>query len=169
MSLSIYVEDGDQTVELVFEHSLLSISKWEAKYETPFFGDKDKTVDETSDYFHMMLLTDSPPKGWIDKLNADQIRSVADYINSKQTATYFREEKPKASREVVTSEQVYFWLSQFRIPFQPTESWHFNRIMMLVKIAGVSQTKPKKLSKKEIAEQYRDLNEKRRRELGTNG
>ena len=44
---------------LVMEHSLISISKWEAKWKKPYFSD-DKTAEEIIDYFRCMVV--SPQK-----------------------------------------------------------------------------------------------------------
>lgn len=35
---------------LQLEHSLISLSKWEAKWHKPFFSKKDKTLAEIIDY-----------------------------------------------------------------------------------------------------------------------
>lgn len=151
------------------EHSLLSISKWEQKYEKAFWGKDEKTPEEMADYILMMLIDDYPDD-FIEKLQIEDYKAITDHINSRQSATWFREtETNKPSNETITSELIYYWLVQFQIPFHPTETWHFNRLMNLIRIAGIKQTKPKKMSKKEAAEQYRKLNEQRRRELGTSG
>lgn len=157
-------------VDYDLEHSLLSISKWEQKYERAFWGKDNKTTEEMADYIRCMVVSGKTPDNFIESLEIEQYKAISDYINSRQSATWFNEEEPKkGSSETITSELVYYWMIQFQIPLQPTESWHFNRLMTLIKIAGIKQTKPKKVNKRELAEQYRKINEQRRAELGSKG
>lgn len=156
--------------KLTLEHSLVSLSKWESIHEKPFFGREEKTDDEMRNYIRLMLLTDNPPENFSERLGNEQLIEVFNYINSKQTATTFRDMGPeKPSAETTTTDLIYYWMIQFQIPFQPAETWHFNRLMTLIKICGIKQTKPKKMSKSEQIAEMRALNEKRRRELGTSG
>lgn len=163
--------DGVQpAAKLTFEHSLVSISKWEQEHQKPFYGREPKTEEETESYVKYMLLTEDPPANFFKRLSMDQYKQIAEYINSKATATTFGPEPEQKGRaETITSELVYYWLVQFNIPFYPTETWHINRVMTLIKIAGIKQSKPKKQSRQQIAEQYRSLNEQRRKQSGTAG
>lgn len=158
-------------IELHLEHSLVSLSKWEQIHEKPFFGKDPMDLQETVSYIEQMILDDEiPPEGWSDRLSSDHVISVLEYINSKHTATWFRDE-PNAPgpREVITNELIYYWLIQFQIPFSPCETWHVNRLMTLIKICGLKQAKPRKMSRQAQAEHYRNLNEQRRAQLGTSG
>lgn len=160
------------TVKLSFEHSLVSVSKWEAKVRRPFFGHEEKTVEDTELYYKCMLLTEDPPANFYERLvGTQQFQDIADYINSDQHGTIFRAEQapPKSKQEIVSAELIYYWLIQFQIPFQPVESWHLSKLMALVKVAGLKQSKPKKMSTQERAAQMRALNEQRRRESGSAG
>lgn len=169
LTISLSASDDFEAVELNFEHSLVSISKWESKFKKAFFGKEDKTSEETVAYIKYMLLTENVPDDFLNRLTRDDINSITEYINDKQSATWFTEDSsPKNSNEVVTSELIYYWLVQFNIPFE-VETWHLNRLMTLVKIAGIKQTKPKRMSKAQQAEQYRRLNAERRAALGSSG
>mgnify|MGYP003398134770 CR=1 FL=1 len=155
---------------LYFEHSLVSLSAWEALYEKPFYGKDSKSPEETAAYIEMMLIDKDPPHDWFDRLTHDDIMSIVDHINEKQTATWFREDDKSAPQtETTTSELVYYWMLQFKIPFKPCDEWHFNHLMTLIKVAGHKQEKPKKMSKQAQAEHYRALNAQRREQLGTAG
>lgn len=156
--------------EIHLEHSLVSLSKWESKHEKAFFSREGMTTKETLSYIEEMILTSPRPEKWFDRLEVENYTNITNYINSKQTATWFREDpNQKGSREVITNELIYYWMLTFQIPFQPCETWHLNRLMTLIKIAGIKQTKPKKMTRAQQAEEYRRLNAERRRQLGTSG
>lgn len=162
--------DDLPAVEIHLEHSLVSLSKWESIHEKAFFGKEAKTLDEIGDYVFQMLLTENPPEGLLDRLSSDDYDTISHYINSKQSATWFRDDpNAKPSSEIITSELIYYWMIQFQIPFHPAEEWHLNRLMTLIKICGIKQTKPKKMSANSVREQYRQLNAERRERLGTSG
>lgn len=169
LSIFLSATDESEPVELTFEHSLISLSKWESLHKKPFFGKEAKTSEEGASYIRCMLLTENVPDDFLNKLSRNDVASITDYINDKQSATWFNEDpNQKPSREVITSELIYYWLVQFNIPFS-VETWHLNRLMTLVKIAGIKQTKPKPMSKAQQAEQYRRLNAQRRSALGSSG
>lgn len=169
LTVTIHDVESETDVVLSFEHSLVSLSKWESEHEKAFFGKEPMNAEETVSYVKHMLVGEPPVKNWIDLLQNHHYIEITDYINSRQTATWFRENpnEPK-SNEVVTSELIYYWMISFQIPFE-CETWHLNRLMTLIKICGVKQTKPKKMSKQALAEQYRQLNAQRRQQLGTAG
>lgn len=164
-------ETGDHpAIELYLEHSLVSLSKWESKYEKAFFGKEDKTPEESIAYFQMMLLHRPPHENWVERLTVDDFKLLNGHINSKQSATWFREDpNDRPSRETITNELIYFWMIDFNIPFDPCENWHVNRLMTLIKICGIKRTKPKKMTRQQQAEEYRQLNAERRANLGTSG
>lgn len=169
LTISLSATDDSDAVELCFEHSLISLSKWEAKYKKAFFGKEEKTVEEGAYYIYCMLLTENAPEDILNKLSQDDVKTITDYINDKQSATWFREDQDsKRNSETITSELIYYWLVQFNIPFE-VENWHLNRLMTLVKIAGIKQTKPKPMSKAKQADQYRRLNAERRAKTGSSG
>lgn len=169
LTISLSVTDGEEPVELTFEHSLISLSKWESLHKKPFFGKEQKTTEEGASYIKCMLLTENIPDSFLNRLSRDNVKDITEYMNDKQSATWFNEDSTqKPSREVITSELIYYWLVQFNIPFS-VETWHLNRLMTLIKIAGIKQTKPKPMSKAQQAAQYRELNAKRRAALGSSG
>jgi len=169
LTIVLSANDDSEAVELTFEHSLISLSKWESKYKKAFFGKQEKTAEEGAFYIRCMLLTENVPDDFLNRLSPDNVTTITEYVNDKQSATWFREDQSaKANNETITSELIYYWLVQFNIPFE-VETWHLNRLMTLVKIAGIKQTKPKPMSKAQQAEQYRKLNAERRARYGSSG
>jgi hypothetical protein len=162
-----FLTRGDIVLEL--EHSLVSLSKWESKFEKPFLGDQEKTTEEILEYIKIMIVTPNLPPDIFSKLTQNNISDINNYIDSKQSATTFGN-MPKATgrKEIVTSELIYYWMVAFNIPFE-CESWHLNRLFSLIRICNVKQSKPGKQDKHAIAQRNRELNEQRRAQLGTAG
>jgi hypothetical protein len=158
---------NDIVVEL--EHSLLSVSKWESKFEKPFLANTEKTVEEIVEYVRFMIITPGLPPEVLNRFTNAHFEAVNNYINSKQSATTFGQMPDRRGPgETITSELVYYWMVQFNIPFE-CERWHLNRLFSLIQICNIKQSKPKKMSKGDIARRNRELNEQRRAQLGTSG
>ena len=157
-----------ETIVLPLEHSLVSVSKWEQKWEVPFLGDKPKTDDQVLDYVRMMFSGTEFPEHLLVKFSAENYSQINDYINAKMSATWFREESQKDTGEIVTSELIYYWMIALGIPFE-CQHWHLNRLLTLIKVCNIKNAPKKKLSRAEAIQQQRDLNAQRRRELGTKG
>ena len=153
---------------LGLEHSLISLSKWEAKYEIPFLGDKEKTNEQVLDYVRMMYSGDEFPEDLLQYFGAEHYQQINAYINAKMSATWFREEKHQDSGEVVTSELIYYWMIALGIWLE-CQHWHLNRLLTLIKVCNAKNAPKKKLSRAEAVQRQRSLNDQRRKELGTKG
>jgi hypothetical protein len=157
--------------DLQLEHSLLSLSKWESKFQKPFLGKEVKTADETLWYVIAMILNDFYPADLWERLTQKNLDQINEYIESPQSATTFGvmpEMRTRGKSETITSELIYYWLVAFNIPFE-TEKWHLNRLFSLIRICNMKNSKPKKMSRSEIAQRNRELNAQRRSQLGTSG
>lgn len=155
-----------ETVTVRLEHSLVSLSKWESKWEVPFL---DSTTDRTDemwmDYIRFMHL-DPVDEKLLTKLSSENMRSISEYINSSQTATWFADHGRNVRRapqsKKVTSDLVYYWMSALSIPFE-CQHWHFNRLITLIRIAEAENQPQKKMGRKESMAQHRSLLASRRR------
>jgi hypothetical protein len=164
---SEFVKLNGQTIEL--EHSLLSLSKWESIYQIPFLGPETKTSDQVMTYIKCMILTPDVDESIFQHFTQEDLDKIDKYINSKESATTFGiMPQQKGPGEVITSELIYYWMVAFNIPFE-CEKWHINRLFSLVRICNIKNSKPKKMSRHEIAEQNRALNEQRKKQYNTTG
>lgn len=151
---------------LTLEHSLVSLSKWESKWEKPFL-DTEKTPEELYDYIRCMSINPVDMQT-IKHLSNENIIEVKNYIDAKMSATWFRETHQPGGRRIVTAEVIYYWMVALNIPFE-CQKWHLNRLLTLIRVCN-EENKPKKnMSKAEIARQTRELNAARRKRLHTRG
>jgi hypothetical protein len=158
---------GDQVLEL--EHSLVSLSKWESKFQKPFLSDDGKSGDELIWYVRFMMLSDFVDPTKEIQLSQENLDTINSYIDSPQSATTFGlMPETKGRGETITSELIYYWLVAFNIPFE-VETWHLNRLFSLIKICNIKNSKPTKMSRRAIAERNRQLNAERREKYGTTG
>ena len=102
------------TVTVELEHSLLSLSKWEAKYEKPFLSPDDKSPEEILDYVTCMIVTPNFNYNLLDRLSESNFDEINKYISSKQSATWFAEDNSPPSREVITAELIYYWIDVYK-------------------------------------------------------
>lgn len=168
--LELTVYDNEEAVKLKFEHSLLSLSKWEAKHKKAFLTNLTKSPTELVDYFQDMLLSPEDRGDLVYRLDPKQLDELAKYINDPRTASSVPQEKTtKFNPETTTSELIYYWLAELKIPFHPTETWHLNRLMMLVQITNYKKQPPKKRKPSEVMKDWATINERQKRMLGTNG
>lgn len=161
---------------LLLEHSLLSVSAWEAKWKKPFLTNEQKTVEETRDYIRCMTVTKNVNPAVYYALSDENLDKIKDYMNDPMTATTFSKPKEDAAKsttsrnknKITTTEEIYYQMSQYNIPFA-CEKWHLNRLMTLLKIASIKNQPAKKMSKSDIYSSNRELNNARRKALGTKG
>ena len=149
-------------------HSLVSISKWESKWKKAFLSKDKKTVEETIDYIRCMTITQNVPPEVYDRLTNDNIKSINEYIEAPMTATIINNKGGKTSREVITSEVIYYWMISLNIPFE-CQKWHLNRLLTLINVCNIKNQPAKKMSRREILNRNKALNEQRRKKLNTRG
>lgn len=154
---------------LKLEHSLVSLSKWEAKHCKPFLSKNALTEEETIDYVRCMTLTQNVPPDIYNRLSPEQVTQISEYINAPMTATWFsKETEKKGKNETVTSELIYYWMIALQIPWD-CQKWHLNRLITLVRICQIKNEPPQKMSKRSIMSQNAALNAARRKQLNSKG
>jgi|SRR3954463_767336 len=164
-----FVKTEATTLEL--EHSLASVSKWEAKYKIAFLSNKKMTEEQTKDYIRMMNPPGEFPESLFEAFTADDFNRVRLYIEEKMTATYVPETGNAPSGDVVTAELIYYWMIALGIPFE-CQHWNLDRLLTLIKVCNLKND-PKNAKKKtttsDAIAQRRAINERRRRQLGSSG
>ena len=175
-NLEEFVSVGKE-VPLQLEHSLLSISKWESIWHVPFFS-TEKNTEQAASYIKCMIVTQNVSEDVFYRLLADKnlINKINAYISDPMSATTFKKiESGKGGHgrnQFVTSELIYYWMIALNIPHE-YEKWHINRLLNLIEICQRENDRaagkgPKK-SKAEQSREMRELNARRRAQLGTRG
>lgn len=156
---------------LVLEHSLVSLSKWESRWHEPFLSSKkeNKTNEQIIDYIRCMTLTQNVDPSVYYDLTPDNYKKIQAYIDNTMTATTFNHlQQNKPSTEVITSELIYYWMIAYNVPVE-FEKWHLNRLLTLIKVCSIKNTPPKKMSKREIMNRNAALNASRRKAFNSKG
>lgn len=155
--------------KLQLEHSLLSLSKWEAKHHKAYLSKKVKiTNEEQIDYLRCMTINKNVDPNIYYCMTSDQIKQIGAYINDTNTATVIRQSNKTPNNEIITSELIYYWMISYNIPFE-CEKWHLNRLITLIQICSIKNQPPKKRSKNAIVNDYAKLNAERRARMRTAG
>ena len=171
-STELFIESRNEFVQtksydLSLEHSLLSISKWEAKWKKPFLTSEKKSEEETLDYIRCMTLTQNIPADAYLAIPDSELQKIGDYINDPMTATTFHGGEPP-SRQIITSELLYYNMFAAGIPIE-CQKWHLNRLLTLMRIFGIKSQAAKKMPASKIRSQNAALNAARRAKLGSTG
>lgn len=162
-----FIYTKEQVLQL--EHSLVSVSKWEAKWCKTFLSKKEKTYEETVDYIKCMTITQNVDPDVYNYLTEENMKEINNYISAPMTATWFSDERTgSANNEQVTSELIYYWMIALNVPFE-CQKWHLNRLLTLIRVCNIKNKPPKKMSKSEIMSRNAALNAARRKQLGTKG
>ena len=155
--------------KLMLEHSLVSLSKWESKWQVPFLSKKEKTYEETLDYIKCMTITQNVSDDVYKRLTSENLMQIRSYMESPMTATSIHDEPaPKNRSEILTSEVIYNMMIAFNIPFEG-QKWHLNRLFTLIKVCELKNRKPKKKSLRDIMQQNTAINEMRKKKYNTRG
>lgn len=157
----------DETV-MELEHSLLSISKWESYYEKPFLTNDTKTLEEERYYVMCMDTKGNITDNICKSLSTYELSEIRKYMSKSCTATTINSrEKQSKSRDILTSEVIYYMMIAMEVPIE-CERWNINRLLMLIRVCAVKNN-PKKMGMKDIMRDNAALNKMRRASMGTKG
>ena len=160
----IYVKE----TTLCLEHSLVSLAKWESKWNKPFLSNTNKTDEEIVDYIRCMTITQNVNPLVYLGLTRSNYSQINEYIDAPMTATWFsKKQKQSRQREIITAEIIYYWMISLNIPFE-CQKWHLNRLLTLVRVCN-EKNNPQKMSRKEQMAQQRELNAARKKQMNTKG
>lgn len=149
---------------LVLDHTLVSLSIWESKWNQAFLGRTEKTEEQLLDYVRIMNSAPVPSPEVFNFLSREQFEQIFTWMNTNPTATTIAEDpSQRPATETITAELIYYWLTALQIPFS-CETWHLQRLLTLVRIANIKNAPPKKLSKSEAMAKHRALLQQRRQE-----
>lgn len=161
-----FINTESFTLELT--HSLISLSKWESRFEKPFLSNEKKTAEETYGYIQEMN-SEKVSMDMLKSLSAENMAEINKYIEAKHSATWFKDAPGGTrNREIITAEIIYYWMFSLQIP-KETENWHLTRLFTLIKVINEKNQPKKKMGRAEQLAQQRKLNEQRLRDMQTTG
>lgn len=159
-------------VKITLEHSLISISRWESIYKRPYLSDRGpRTGEEILDYIRCMTITQNVDPNAYYFLSESDLQKINEYLGNEQTATTFHshvQDRRRKKGETPSSELIYYWMFSMGIP-KDCERWHISRLLTLIRVFDVKQSKPKKRSKKQMIAERNALNKARRAQYNTTG
>lgn len=156
---------------LSLEHSLVSLAKWECRWNKPFLSAKGKSRAETIDYIRCMTLTQNvDDETWL-RISNKNITDVNKYIDLPMTAAVFYDSEQHSGRKkIITAETIYHWMIINNIPFDPCQKWHLNRLLALIRFCNIeNDPKKKKMSLNETMRTNAELNAARKKAWNTTG
>lgn len=155
---------------LQLEHSLVSIHKWEQRWNKPFLGKDEKTIEQCIDYVRCMTLTQHVDPAVYRGITTEIFDKINSYIEAPMTATWFSD-KDKAGpphKETITSEVVYYWMISLNIPWE-CRKWHLNTLLTLIRVCNAKNAPKKKQNRREMMDQRTAINKARRAKLNSKG
>lgn len=161
-----------KSCDLMLEHSLLSLSKWEAKWKKSFLDESAKqSNEEFLDYIRCMTINQGVDPKVYYNLTISNVEEIRKYINDPMTATTIRryqKNKRPTRKRIITSELIYSWMIRYGIPFE-CQKWHLNRLMTLIEVCGIENDGQHKMSQSEIMKENASLNALRKAKRKTRG
>lgn len=154
---------------LKLEHSLVSVSKWEAIWHVPFLDERtEKNMDQTISYVKCMTITQNVDDEVYQRLTNENFEEISKYIQDPMTATWFGDEKRngrgRRRGRIVTSELIYYWMSVYNLPIE-FEKWHINRLITLIRVCeeetAAANGTGKKRRRGDMSAEYARINAER--------
>lgn len=154
---------------ITLEHSLISLAKWESKWNIPYLSDKTRTKEQELDYIRCMTINPIKNPYALMALSQENIKQIEDYINAPMTAaTFTTKQRNKLRKEIITAETLYCRMFNNNIPME-CQKWHLNRLLALIYACELSNAPSKKMTKQQTAQWYAQQNAARRAKHNTKG
>lgn len=166
--MDFYDEEKEQFIttkpkKVQLEHSLVSLAKWESKWNKPFLDYKEKTAEETLDYIECMIVSPTLDRETIANLPESILIQIKEYIDRKMTATTVNHQQKTGARKIITAELIYYWMVALNIPFE-CQKWHLDRLLTLIDVCSVENAPKQKMSGRETRDYHRAINASRRKQ-----
>lgn len=152
---------------LNLEHSLKSVYKWESRTHRSFINADQLSPEDLSEYIRCMTVNQVRDDAAYKYISAADIQRILDYMKDPMSAKKFRPRKNQG-RSNMCSEDIYAAMIRYGIP----ESWenrHFNQLISLIRTMEGTSGGNEFRSYSERQRFYRELNEARKKQLGTKG
>lgn len=153
---------------LILEHSLSSLTKWEAKFKKSLIEELDKGISLEGLKYYIECMTVNIPnnKDIYLCINQNNIQEIQEYLNDPMSATTFtdftnKKNQKKVKKEIITSEIIYYWMLESGIPFE-CDKWNLNHLIALIRVVSVKNSKNNTMSKKDSRDVNRALMAQRR-------
>ena len=158
------------TCTLVLEHSLISISKWEAKWHKSYLNTKNKTREQNLDYIRCMVIGPIKNDNVFFNLKSEHFAQIQAYMDDSMTAAIFPKDNSStsASKEIVTSESLYSRMFANNISME-CQKWHLNRLIALIRVCDGKKGPKNKMTKQQTAAYYAEQNAIRRAQSNSKG
>lgn len=159
--------------DLTMEHSLLSLKKWESRWQVPFLGRTEKTAIQMLDYLKCMTLTKNVDPFVYQAIPESEMKRIGEYIKNPMCATRIGNPNligaQRHSNEMVTAETIYYWMITLNIPVE-FQKWHLEQLLALIKLTSIkNDPKKKKMPEKDIIKQNAEINRRNREKYGIKG
>lgn len=157
-------------VTVRLEHSLISISKWESRYERSFMpamiggprGKLDVKTEEELEFYIQCMVIGKASETTLSILETKYGLEIRDYMEAPHTATpiYRPPTRGPKSTKIITSELIYSWMIEYGIPFE-CERWHLNRLLTLIDVRNIQLDPNNKMTTVETLRRNANINARR--------
>lgn len=141
--------------ELLLEHSLMSLRKWEQTWHVRFLDENRKlTSEQLLDYIRCMTIGEEPPLYVYSAIPSHELDRIGKYIKNPMTATTFSDiealygDSPKSKKkkgDKLSAEVIYYMMLHRGIPLE-CEKWHLNTLISLLNVYAYYEEKSQKES-----------------------
>lgn len=166
--------DVEKDYDLILEHSLVSISKWESIWHKPYpyiNENMSMNVEESNSYIKCMTINKDIPDIVYYCITQNDLNKINEYINNVMSATSvrIRSNSNDNRKQILTSELIYYYMFKLGIP-KECEKWHINRLLKLIEIfCAKDNNETNKMSRSELIARNKAINARNKARFHTKG